>query len=55
MDRDVAGGVLIEISAVDIASLLEVAADSGLKTGLDRALASSASACSGFDNCIDSH
>jgi hypothetical protein len=53
MDRDVTDGTLIDVRGVDIASLLDVRADSGLKTALDMVLMSSANACNNFTNCID--
>jgi hypothetical protein len=52
MDRDVAGGFLIDVRGIDIASLLTESAESSIGTALDWLLTSSTDRCNDFSSYI---
>lgn len=52
MDEDVADGLLLDLRGVDVANLLTEAADSSMKSALDRILSYGIDIYNDFDNSI---
>lgn len=52
MGEDVADGLLMDVRAMDMATLLTEAVESSLTTALDRLLMSNADSCNDFNNSI---
>jgi hypothetical protein len=53
MNEDIADGLLIDLRCVDMSSLLTDAAESDMRTALDRILAGSTAHYNGFNNIIE--
>jgi hypothetical protein len=52
MAEDVADGLLVDVSGVDIDSLLTEAGESSIETALDRLLMCDGGSCNGFNSSI---